>query len=90
MIVATPNASHAEIGLACIDRGLAVLMEKPVADTVADAQRLCAAAEAANVPLDGGPSAPPTTIVRSARTLIAGWCGRPAGERQCNEHLAQA
>ncbi len=78
VIVATPNASHAEIGLACIDRGLAVLMEKPVADTVADAQRLCAAAEAANVPLMVGHQRRHNPIVRSARTLIAdGAVGRP-------------
>jgi predicted dehydrogenase len=77
-IVATPNTTHAEIGIACIARGLAVLMEKPVADTVQDAQRLCDAAANAGVPLMVGHQRRHNPILRSAKALIAeGVLGRP-------------
>jgi predicted dehydrogenase len=78
VIVATPNTSHAEVGIACIARGLPVLMEKPVADTVADGQRLCDAAAAAGVPLMVGHQRRHNPILRRARALIAdGAIGRP-------------
>ncbi len=47
VILATPNACHVEHALACIRAGTAVLVEKPVAHTVAEGRRLCAAAERA-------------------------------------------
>lgn len=78
VIVATPNSTHADIGIACIERGLPVLMEKPVADTVADAQRLCDRAAAAGVPLMVGHQRRHNPILRRARALIAdGLLGRP-------------
>src|SRR6266481_3634465 len=33
-VVAVPNAEHVPVALACIERGIAVLVEKPVADLV--------------------------------------------------------
>jgi predicted dehydrogenase len=45
LIVCSPNATHAEIALAALDAGLHVLVEKPLCITVADADRLVAAAE---------------------------------------------
>ncbi len=39
-IIATPNALHVPMALDCLERGVAVLVEKPAADTVADAQKL--------------------------------------------------
>ncbi len=78
VIVATPNHTHAEVGLACIARKLPVLMEKPVTDTVAQGRRLCDAAEAAGVPLMVGHQRRHNPILRSARQLIAdGVVGRP-------------
>jgi predicted dehydrogenase len=51
VIVATPNQLHGEHGLACVQAGMPVLVEKPITDTVQTATELVAAAEAANVAL---------------------------------------
>ncbi len=47
VVIATPSALHVEQGLACIAAGVPVLIEKPVAHTVAEGIRLCEAAERA-------------------------------------------
>ena len=44
-IVAVPTESHLEIGSVLLEKGLDVLMEKPIAATVEEAKRLVAAAE---------------------------------------------
>jgi predicted dehydrogenase len=48
-IVATPNQLHVVAGLACIARKVPVLVEKPIAASVADALELMAAADNAGV-----------------------------------------
>ena len=45
-VIATPNRTHADLGVALIEAGAHVLVEKPIAATVADAERLIAAARA--------------------------------------------
>ena len=45
-IVATPNDSHAEVGIACAERRLPVLVEKPIADTLESGRTLVDAAAA--------------------------------------------
>ncbi|HZI84893.1 MAG TPA: Gfo/Idh/MocA family oxidoreductase [Casimicrobiaceae bacterium] len=47
VILSTPNQIHVEQALECIAAGVAVLVEKPVADSVSEGERLCAAAERA-------------------------------------------
>ena len=47
VIIATPNQLHVEQGLECIAAGVPALIEKPVAHTLAEGIRLCAAAERA-------------------------------------------
>ena len=69
-IIATPNATHAEIGIQCLQHGVAVLVEKPIADTLADARRLCIAAEQAGRVLLVGHQRRYNAILRSARTLV--------------------
>jgi predicted dehydrogenase len=69
-IVATPNALHVPVALDCIAADVAVLVEKPIADTLEAAQRLCAAAEAAGVALLVGHHRRHNPIIRQARALI--------------------
>lgn len=52
--VAVPTAAHAEVGVRALERGIAVLMEKPLAGSLAEADRLLAAAAAGGVPLQVG------------------------------------
>jgi predicted dehydrogenase len=51
VVVATPNQLHVEQALECIAARVPALVEKPVADSVEGAIRLCEAAEAANLPI---------------------------------------
>jgi UDP-N-acetylglucosamine 3-dehydrogenase len=48
-VIAVPTVDHHEVGMAAIERGLHLLIEKPIAYTVDEAQSLIAAAEAAGV-----------------------------------------
>jgi predicted dehydrogenase len=50
-IVALPNTLHLAAGLACIERGIPVLVEKPVADTVVSALTLVEASAVAGIPV---------------------------------------
>ena len=45
-VVSTPNRTHADLGVALLERGVHVLVEKPIAATVQDARRLIDAAAA--------------------------------------------
>lgn len=47
-VVATPNRFHADLSVALLEKGVHVLVEKPIAATVADAQRMIDAAKANN------------------------------------------
>src|SRR5690348_16124097 len=51
VIVAGPNATHRVTVLACIARKIPTIVEKPVADTVADALAIVEAAAQAKVPV---------------------------------------
>lgn len=76
-IVATPNSTHADIGIACLEAGVPVLMEKPVAESVEQAQRLCERAEQLGIPLLVGHQRRHNPILQRARELImSGVLGR--------------
>src|SRR6476646_6023103 len=51
VIIANPNAMHREAALATIARKIPAIIEKPVADTVADAVAIVEAARKAGVPM---------------------------------------
>lgn len=51
VVVATPNATHVALARAAIDRGLPVVVDKPIAPTAQEARELVEHAEAAGVPL---------------------------------------
>jgi predicted dehydrogenase len=70
VIIATPNASHADIGTLCLQHGAHVLVEKPITDTLADARRLCAAADAAGRVLLVGHQRRYNGILRQAREIV--------------------
>ncbi|MBV1705714.1 MAG: Gfo/Idh/MocA family oxidoreductase [Hyphomicrobiales bacterium] len=70
IIVATPNQLHVEHGLACIEAGLPVLVEKPLADDLAGATRLVDAAAARGVPLLTGHHRRHNPLMRQARAWI--------------------
>jgi predicted dehydrogenase len=48
VVVATPNRTHVELGLAALQAGLPVVIDKPLAATTHDARRLIEAASRAN------------------------------------------
>jgi predicted dehydrogenase len=71
VILATPNALHVAGALACIERQVPVLVEKPVADTLADARRLADAEAASRVPVLVGHHRRHSGVLEAARDVIA-------------------
>ncbi len=51
VIIATPNHLHVENGRQCVEAGLSMLIEKPIADRSETARELIKTAQAANVPI---------------------------------------
>lgn len=70
VIIATPNQSHVENGLACVRAGCPMLVEKPIASTSRSAETLVAAARSASVPVLVGHHRRHNPLVRKARELI--------------------
>jgi predicted dehydrogenase len=68
--VAVPTVSHALVGCALIQRGLDVLVEKPIAPTLAEADRLIAAACAAGRRLQVGHLERFNPAVLAARRIL--------------------
>jgi len=72
VVIATPNALHVPVGLACAERGVHMLVEKPIADTVEAAQTLVEAAERAGVELLVGHHRRYNPIIWKARDVVQG------------------
>lgn len=70
VIIATPNQLHVAQALECIAAGVPVLVEKPLADTVADAEKVVAAARAAQVPLLAGHHRRHSSYIAAARRIL--------------------
>ena len=74
VVVAAPTTAHVDIAHAAIERGLAVLVEKPLAASVADALGIVDAAAAAGVPIQvGHVERFNPAVLELGRLLEAGW-----------------
>ena len=71
-IIASPNALHAPMGLACAERGVHILVEKPIAETLAAGQSLADAAERAGVALLVGHHRRYNPVIEKAREIVRG------------------
>lgn len=77
VVLATPNGLHVGGALACLAAGVPVLVEKPVADSVADAQRLVQAQRDCGVPVLVGHHRRHSAVMAAARAVIhSGRLGR--------------
>ncbi|TLW90454.1 Gfo/Idh/MocA family oxidoreductase [Saccharomonospora piscinae] len=70
VIVASPNRFHAEHVLRCLAHGVPVLVEKPLADSVADGLAMVEAAESAGVPLLVGHHRRHSPLLAAARAVV--------------------
>ncbi|HEX7087428.1 MAG TPA: Gfo/Idh/MocA family oxidoreductase [Vicinamibacterales bacterium] len=71
VVVATPTASHLDVAMPLIEAGIAVLIEKPLARTLEEADALVAAARAKGVALAVGHTERFNPAVAAARPLLA-------------------
>jgi len=71
LIIASPNALHLQMALDCAAAKTPALIEKPVTDTVAAAQRLCATVKRTGVPMLVGHHRRHNPIIKVARETVA-------------------
>lgn len=78
VVVATPNVTHARIAIDCLEQGVAAIVEKPIADTLDEARRICDASDRTGLPILVGHHRRYNPIVRRAKEIMAsGRLGRP-------------
>lgn len=78
-IIATPNETHLPIALDCLAAGVPVLVEKPLVNSLAEAETLLAAAQGAGLPVLVGHHRRHHSWIRRAREIVAsGAIGRLA------------
>lgn len=78
VILATPNQLHVEGGMACIEAGLPVLIEKPLAVDPDGARTLVEAADAVGLPLLVGHHRRHNPLIAAAKSAImSGAIGKP-------------
>ena len=70
LVIASPNTLHLPMALDCAEAGVPALIEKPVTETVAAAQRLCAAVKRTGVPMLVGHHRRHNPIIKSAREMV--------------------
>jgi predicted dehydrogenase len=76
VVIAAPTTAHAPLARAAIERGLPVLVEKPLAATVDEGIDLVAAARARSVPLQvGHVERFNPAVLELGRLLAKGWAG---------------
>lgn len=70
LILATPNQLHVTQALRCIDAGLPILLEKPIATTVAEGERLVRQVEATGAKVLIGHHRAHSPIMAKAREVV--------------------
>ncbi len=79
-IIATPTNLHAPVGIACAARGVPMLVEKPIAGTLAEGQQLLAAAAKTGVPVLVGHHRRHNPLMQQTRGIIqSGQIGQLVG-----------
>jgi predicted dehydrogenase len=74
VVIAAPTTAHLDIALAAIERGIAVLVEKPLAASVEEGLRIVAAARERGVPVQvGHVERFNPAVLELGRLLDAGW-----------------
>ena len=74
LVIAAPTTAHVPLALAAIERGIAVLVEKPLAATVDEGMRIVAAARERGVPVQvGHVERFNPAVLELGRLLAAGW-----------------
>lgn len=71
-IIATPNAAHSAGAATCARRSVHVLIEKPIADTVSEAQRIIRTAEDGGIRVLVGHHRRHSPLAKDARALVQG------------------
>ena len=72
VILAVPNHLHVPIGIACARKGLHLFVEKPIAQSVSEADRLIVAAKENRVQILVGHQRRFSSLVEKAREIITG------------------
>ena len=74
VVIAAPTTTHVGLALAAIDRGIAALIEKPLAATPPEAEAIVAASQATGVPIQvGHVERFNPAVLELGRLLGAGW-----------------
>src|SRR4030067_3422287 len=71
-ILALPNHLHAPIGISCAQKGLHLFVEKPIAQSVSEADRLIEAARENKVRILVGHQRRFSSLVEKAREIVTG------------------
>lgn len=86
VIVALPHPLHAEAGLAVLERGLHLFMQKPLCTTVAEADQLVAASEARPTQVVYCRPSFDGSVYEMRRRLAAGAIGKVSGALARHSH----
>ncbi len=70
IIIAAPNSQHVSLATYCIESGTPVLVEKPIADDIADAYRLADLSERSGVPVLVGHHRRHNPHIQRARAIV--------------------
>ncbi|VXC42909.1 Gfo/Idh/MocA family oxidoreductase [Arthrobacter sp. 9V] len=70
VVVASPNDQHVTTALACLNRSIPVLLEKPVASSIEEGQKLAAALEGISTPILVGHHRRHNAAVTAAQSFI--------------------